>query len=355
MHRFGRVGYCMADHPGLPIMACEDGQRRMHVGFRDYGAKADPHVEYLEHLGPADGAMPLDQLEDRRRRRQIVEHEADLDLHPRQVQEAVPGDVDQRLDRRYALDQFQDLRHVDEGRPEQLLADAVPQLGDDLLGQEPAHLKQRFARQSKAVAMDAIAGDADDAVPGLQVAADDDAVERHGADGGTDQVEAAHHLGPLRDLAAGNGDPGLSRAFRQPDRNPVEHRRLGALDGDVIDHRYRARTDAEQVVDVHGDAIDADRIVFFHHLRDEGFRPDSIRAEGEADTADVDHIGEIADRQLHRAEAGFRPVRGNALDNPPQPSIGLRDIDPGRFVAFGNGVGSGHARLPKLSRLQLDG
>src|SRR5919199_1272930 len=97
--------------------------------------------------------------------------------------------------------------------------------------------------------------------------------------------------------------------------NAVEHSGIGAVDRDVIDHRNGPRADAQKVVDVHRDAIDADRVVFSHQLRDYRLRTDAIGAQREPDAADIDDIGEIADRQLHDAEAALGPGRGDTRDD----------------------------------------
>ena len=60
---------------------------------------------------------------------------------------------------------------------------------------------------------------------------------------------------------------------------------------------------------------------------------------------DIDHVGEIADRQLHRADPGFRPCRGDAGDDVAEPLVGLGDIDTGLLVAVGEGIGSAHVQL----------
>src|SRR5690242_18614008 len=213
--------------------------------------------------------MLLDQPENRWRVWQVVEHEPDLGIDPRQVQQPVAGNVDQRLDRRDPVDDFEDFRDIDEGWPQQFLTQRAAQLRHRLIDRQPAQLKQRPARQGEAVAVNAVAANADDQIVGLQVAADDDPVERYRPDRGADQVEAAHHLGQLRDLAAGNGDARLPCPLSEADRDTVQHRLIRLVDGDVIDHRYWPRADAQEIVHVHGHAVDADRVVFAHHLRDD--------------------------------------------------------------------------------------
>jgi len=56
-----------------------------------------------------------------------------------------------------------------------------------------------------------------------------------------DQVEAAHHVGQCRDLAARNRNLGLARAFGQPDRDAVRIAAVGPGRSRCIDHRERAR------------------------------------------------------------------------------------------------------------------
>jgi hypothetical protein len=101
------------------------------------------------------------------------------------------------------------------------------------------------------------------------------------------------------------------------------------LDGDVIDQRQRSRTHADQVVDIHRDAVDADRVVAIHRLGDDRLRPDPVGAQGEPRSADVDHIGEVTDRQLHGTEiARPRPAAGDALDEPVEAARGFVGVDP---------------------------
>ena len=117
------------------------------------------------------------------------------------------------------LDDFEDLRHVDMGRAEQFRAELAAEFGEDVMHRQAGLLEKRAPGERQAVAVDAVAGDADDPVAGLEVAADDDAVERHGADCGADQIEAADHVGQLRNLAAGDRDAGLPRALGEARRD----------------------------------------------------------------------------------------------------------------------------------------
>ena len=78
--------------------------------------------------------------------------------------------------------------------------------------------------------------------------------------------------------------PGISMpacsapAFRPaPDRR--EHLRVGLLDREVVDHRARLGADADQVVHVHRDAVDPDRVEAARLLGDDQLRADAVRAE----------------------------------------------------------------------------
>ncbi len=67
---------------------------------------------------------------------------------------------------------------------------------------------------------------------------------------------------------------------------------------DVVHQRDRPGPHAEQIVDVHRDAVDADRVVTLHLLRQEKLRADTVGRDGESDLRRERHdVGEIAERQ----------------------------------------------------------
>src|SRR5262249_48797701 len=148
------------------------------------------------------------------------------------------------------------------------------------------------------------AANADDHVVGYDVLADDDPVERHGAHGGAGQVEAGGALtlralddvSHLRDLAGRDRDPRLPGAFRESFRALAQVVRVKTLDGQIVDHRDGLGADAEQVVHVHRDAIDPDRVVTTHHLRDQHLGAGAVRGNGETRLVrQADHIREVAE------------------------------------------------------------
>ena len=82
---------------------------RVLVLGRHDDAKADAHVEDPVHLGVLDPTQLLEHGEDRRRRGQRVEPHADLCFDASQVEEAVAGDVAERVHRHRARQQVQRL------------------------------------------------------------------------------------------------------------------------------------------------------------------------------------------------------------------------------------------------------
>ena len=87
------------------------------------------------------------------------------------------------------------------------------------------------------------------------------------AEAGADEVEAvgggvaADQLGQHRELAARDLHLGLLGAFLEADGDRAQHGRVGLLDRDVVDEGDRIGADADQVVDVHRDAVDPDGVV----------------------------------------------------------------------------------------------
>ena len=195
-------------------------------------------------------------------------------------------------------------------------------------------LPKKAPRQTKAVAVDAVAAHADDDVAFGDALAGHDLVEVDAPDRHADEVEALDDVFQLRGLAAGNRNPRHLGAGAQARADRVEHGGVGALDRDVVDQRDRLRADADHVVDVHRDAIDADGVVFAHHVGDDGLRADAVGAERDADAVHLDHIGEIADRQRDAPLPGARPGALHSRDDVGEPGFGFVGVDAALAVGF---------------------
>src|SRR5438477_1265733 len=176
-----------ADDLRAPAVALQNGEHCVAILFGDENTKPDPHIVDLEHLGIADRSVLLNQAENRRYRRQVVNLKSDCRVDAGEVQQTISGYVDQRFYGRHLLDDVEDFANIDEGRAKQRLAHLNAQLGEDVVDRQPGALEKCVARQSQTVAVDPAAFEADNDVTRRQVAAGDDAVERHDPDRHPDQ------------------------------------------------------------------------------------------------------------------------------------------------------------------------
>ena len=130
--------------------------------------------------------------------------------------------------------------------------------------------------------MHARGGKADQRIAGPAPTPVDDAVECHRPEGRADEIEAkrrrvaADHLGQLADLATWDLDPGQLGAGLQPQGQIAQQRGVGLLHGDVVEQRDRLRADADEVVDIHGHTVDADRVEPPRLLGHDHLRADAI-------------------------------------------------------------------------------
>ncbi len=195
--------------------------------------------------------------------------------------------------------------------------------------------------------------------PGLHRRAVDDRVEGDGAEAGAGDVEAAHHVAQLGQLAAGDLDAGQLGAARQADADLLADLRVGALDRDVVEHRQRLGADADHVVDVHRDAVDPDRVEAAELLGDQQLGADPVGGERDpGPLVDPDHARVVAgqrhlprgppqlDRPQRPHQSGDGGVRRPLVD--PGLRVGVRVAHAGdSFRRCGrSGVGSKTYRFP---------
>src|SRR5271169_22643 len=161
------------DHPaddlGAPAVALQNAERCVAIPFGDENAKADPHIVDFEHFCRADGAALLDQAENRRRIRQIVDLEADCPRDAREIKKAISRNVDQCFYARHLVDDVEDFRDVNQSRSKQLVPERNLKLVEDVANRQFGALEECLARQSQTVAMNAAAFEAYNNVTGRQV------------------------------------------------------------------------------------------------------------------------------------------------------------------------------------------
>jgi hypothetical protein len=130
-------------------------------------------------------------------------------------------------------------------------------------------------------------------------------------------LAALDDVAHLRDLAGRDRDPRLPGAFGEPLCDLDENLRVESLDRQIVDHGDRLGADAEEVVHVHRDAIDSDRVVAAHHLRDQHLGAGAVRGDGEPGLVrQADHVGEVTEREPDVADAPGRTMGKSLLELP---------------------------------------
>ena len=149
----------LADFVALDPLEVDDLTKPLYdVTIRRHNdAETDSHVEDLEHLRLRHRAGGLDELKYGLRFREIANPKPDRGADPSQVQEAIPRDVNKRLQRHALGLELKDLRHVDARRLEQLLGNRASEFVDVRVRLQARALKKRLAREREAVAVDAAA------------------------------------------------------------------------------------------------------------------------------------------------------------------------------------------------------
>ena len=186
--------------------------------------------------------------------------------------------------------------------------DGAAELGRRVVEREAALLEQGVARERVAVGVQAAGRQPDDRVAGRDRVAGDERVGRDRAEGRAAEVEAvrarvaADELGQHGELAAGDLDARALGAGLQALGDLRERGRVGLLDGEVVEHRDRLGADADEVVDVHRDAVDADRAQAPGLLGDDELGADAVGAQRDRQVVgDAQHAGVVAGAQQRAA------------------------------------------------------
>ena len=294
--------------PSMPPRLAEcDGL----VGFRlgHDRAEAGAHVVLGVHGRVVETGEVLDHAEDGGDGRQRFDGESGLGFEAAQVEEAPARDVEERAHIEFAQ-QGHGQVDVHGRRFEQLLAERASELLD-VAAELPARLAEGAARERKAVAVDARRGETDERITGSDAYAREDAVALDEPSAGTPEVERAagarapQHLGDTRGLAARDRDASASRALAQAHRDLRQERLVHLLYEHAIDHRDRLRAHADDVVGVHGDAVDASRVELAQSLGDQRLRTDGVGGQCERlRPARIDDRGVVPE-----SEKGVGPLR----------------------------------------------
>src|SRR6266545_2011138 len=233
----------LADVPGLDAAPGEERDRPVGVGWRDDGQHADAHVERALHLNELDAPLGLYQLEDGLwpPGRPVDDRVDVLGQHAYQVaRDAAAGDMGVRPD--VALgQQVEALARVDLGGRDQLLTERA--LPAELLGHR---VQPHPARAEHHVGLDHADAGAGDVV-----------------------LVRAHHPGVLGRLAAQQRAAGVAAAVGDAGADLGHPLGNDLAAGDVVQQEQRFGAARHEVVDDHGDQVDADRVVDVHLLGDD--------------------------------------------------------------------------------------
>ena len=228
-------------------------------------------------------------------------------MQAQQVEHPVAGDVRQAAHRDLGAQQLEHRPHVDHGRLEQRVGQAgtAQQVGPRIEVQ--AGGGDHPAGERVAVGVQPRGRQADQRVARAAVGAGHDCVQGHDPHAGAAQIKpgrggmAPDQLGDHRQLAARDLDPGVLGAALEPDGDLLERRGVDPLDREVVEHRDRLGAHADDVVDVHRDAVDPDGAQAAGLLGEDELGADAVRRQRDAEVGrDPQHVGVVARRE-HRA------------------------------------------------------
>ena len=166
------------------------------------------------------------------------------------------------------------------------------------------------------------------ASPGCERGAGDHLVQRDGAEAGSGEVEAADQLAELGELAADDLDAGQLCARREALADLGCDRSVGPVHGEVVHHRQRACPDADHVVDVHRDAVDADGVPAAELLGDQELGADAVGGQGDSGAlVDADDVGVVAACE-HLAALAAARARRQGADEGADGVVGIALADP---------------------------
>ncbi len=258
----------MADDPAGEVLF---GEVRLDLsgGFGgDDQDEAQAHVEDVEHFLLFDIGERFQPGEDRVRLPALaVDRHAAVfgDDSDEVVGDAASRDVCEAVDRGVALElleQADDWFGVDFGRFEESLTDCAVEFGDVGVDFQLGDLEDGFADEAVAVGVEAGGGDADHRVAGADFLTVDDLGLFDHADTEAGEVEVAGGIEVGHDgrFATHEGGSGLDAAFA----DALDDRRdqLGIVLGhrDVVEEEEGFGSEAEDVVDRHGNEVDADGV-----------------------------------------------------------------------------------------------
>src|SRR5207247_5807756 len=124
------------------------------------------------------------------------------------------------------------------------------------------------------------------------------------------QLPPGDGVADLGDLPSGDLDPSQLGPAPEASADLGAHVRVRLAAEDEVEERDRLRPDADQIVDVHGDAVDADRVEPAEALGDDHLGPHAVGGHGYPEAlVDADHARVVAREGHHTGRtAGVDPA-----------------------------------------------
>ena len=322
----------------------EHGQGAVAVLRGDDGDHANAHVEGLLHLRQGDLAHGSDGAEDLGRgpgRAVDLSGEALRDDALEVARETAAGDVAERGDLALGGER-QAVQRVDLGRLEEFLAEGAAELFHVAVERQASLVKQDVAGQRVAVGVQSRRTHGDEHVAIADLVRAEEAIsldDAHGR-GGNVVLFRVHDAGVLRGLAAEQSAACLDAAFGNALddlgdllRNDLAHRNV------VLEEQRLGAADHE-VIDAHGDQVDADGVVLVHRLGDGELRAHAVRTSSENGLlvlAQLEQTGKTAEAAHDLRAGGALGVRGEEGNG----AVALFDAHAGSGIRGAGVLGGG--------------
>ena len=176
--------------------------------------------------------------------------------------EAAAGDVGQRVDAARS-DEGQQALHIDAGGLDQVVDQQALVVEQGRAVELPALVGGEAAHQRIAVGVDARGGEADQHIAFRHAVARQllAALDRADAEARKVVVAGRVHAGHFRRLAADQRAAGHAAAFGDAGNDPLGNARIELAGGEIIKEEQGLGTLNDEIVDAHGDQIDADGVM----------------------------------------------------------------------------------------------
>ncbi len=251
-----------------------------------------------------------------------------------------------------ALQQRQHRLGIDPGRREQLVGDRPTGSRQERVHPELHHVEDDPAHERVAVRVEPRRGEAEHDVARADPRAVHDPRALDDADGEARQVvlTGGVQVGELRGLAADEGAAREPAAGDDALHDRLDARRVKTRGADVVEEIEGLGAVDEDVVDAHGDEIDADRVVAVGEERDLELAADAVGG-GDHDRLAVarGHAHEGSEAAHAREDLGTRAGAREGRDAADRVLAGV-DVDAGRAVAQRLHRVAGAVRQPSKRR-----